>query len=254
MWTELKWTRLDWWLFNRPPKRWGRGGGEMWTQKHKNCKTWQEMEPWLNAYGIKEVRVGERALWKRAWWLFNIQNPSPDLTLLSVNIVGRHINTAITTFLTPHIGANSIKSTKSLFHMKNESEKMSLTAVLLLTWLLYILLSYWMSNSRTVPISTDLQDLMFLSFNSVKTPHHLNEMPALSLERCSSAFQKKHTEDVTVGKFLVKNICQSDVPVGCNGLFSFPATEEWKEMLSLGNTREKSNNPLPGSLFEWQWL
>lgn len=131
----LDWCELDWWLFSHPPKRWGRGGGEMWTQKHKNCKTWQEMEHWLNAYGIKEVRVGERGPWKRAWRLFNIQNPSPDLTPLSINTVGAHINTAITAFLTPHIGANSMKSTKILFHMKNESEKMSPTSVLL-TWLL----------------------------------------------------------------------------------------------------------------------
>lgn len=172
------WTGLDWWLFNCPPRRWGRGGGEMWTQKHKNCKTWQEMEHWLNAYGIKEVRVGERGLWKRAWRLFNIQNPSPDLTPLSINIVGAHINTAITAFLTPHIGANSIKSTKSLFHMKNESEKMSPTSVLLLTYspsgYYSSSLSCSMPKSRTVLISTDLQDIVFLSFNSFKTSHHLN--------------------------------------------------------------------------------
>lgn len=140
-WCELNWTGLDWTglgLVAVQPSSQEMGEERWWNvdKKHKNCKTWQEMEHWLNAYGIKEVRVGERGLWKRVWRLFNIQNPSLDLTPLSINIVGVHINTAITAFPTPHIRANSIKSTKSLFHMKNESEKMSPTSVLLLTWVL----------------------------------------------------------------------------------------------------------------------
>lgn len=119
MWTGLDWTGGCSTVLPRD------GGGAVAKCGHKNCKTWQEMEHWLNAYGIKEVRVGERGLWKRAWRLFNIQNPSPDRTLLSINIVGRQINTAITAFPTPHIRANSIKAPKSFPHEEQIRENES---------------------------------------------------------------------------------------------------------------------------------
>lgn len=88
----------------------------------------------LIKYIWNKIRVGKRGLWKKVWWLFNIQHPTPDLTLLSINSRNAHKYSNNCFFDSTHPSQLSKEEGKvfSTWRMKHRKSK---TSLLLMTWM-----------------------------------------------------------------------------------------------------------------------